>query len=56
MADRIESVGAGGFNQPIMCGGEPRVMTRKERGSSCEPIYGIKINVPLHGKLRELVV
>lgn len=43
----------GGFNQPIMCGGEPRVMTRKERGSSCELIYGIKINVPLHAMTLE---
>lgn len=38
----------GGFNQPIMCGGEPRVMSKKERGSMCEPFYSIKINVPLH--------
>lgn len=43
-------VGAGGFNQPIMCGGEPRIMAKKERGSLCTPIYSIKINVPLHGK------
>lgn len=42
-------VAAGGFNQPIMCGGEPRVMTKKERGSMCELIYSIKINVPVHG-------
>lgn len=41
---------AGGFNQPIMCGGEPRVMTKKERGSLCDLIYAIKINVPVHGK------
>uniref|UniRef100_A0A7I4EJ90 PIFI-like Ig-like domain-containing protein n=1 Tax=Physcomitrium patens TaxID=3218 RepID=A0A7I4EJ90_PHYPA len=38
----------GGFNQPIMCGGEPRIMAKKERGSLCTPIYSIKINVPLH--------
>ncbi|KAG6549043.1 hypothetical protein Mapa_009486 [Marchantia paleacea] len=38
----------GGFNQPIMCGGEPRIMTRKERGAKCEPFYVIKINVPEH--------
>ncbi|XP_024361524.1 protein POST-ILLUMINATION CHLOROPHYLL FLUORESCENCE INCREASE, chloroplastic [Physcomitrium patens] len=38
----------GSFNQPIMCGGEPRVMAKKERGSLCEPLYSIKINVPLH--------
>jgi hypothetical protein len=38
----------GGFNQPIMCGGEPRIMAKKERGSLCETIYAIKINVPLH--------
>lgn len=38
----------GGFNQPIMCGGEPRVMTKKERGSLCDLIYAIKINVPVH--------
>ncbi|KAL3694246.1 hypothetical protein R1sor_007897 [Riccia sorocarpa] len=36
----------GGFNQPIMCGGEPRIMTRRERGPKCEPFYIIKINVP----------
>lgn len=41
---------AGGFNQPIMCGGEPRVMTKKERGSQCVPFFSIKINVPKHGK------
>jgi len=38
----------GGFNQPIMCGGEPRVMTKKERGSQCVPFFYIKINVPKH--------
>lgn len=43
----------GGFNQPIMCGGEPRVMTKKERGSLCEPLYAIKINMPLHAMTLE---
>lgn len=38
----------GGFNQPIMCGGEPRQMTRKDRGPNCSPFYIIKINVPVH--------
>jgi hypothetical protein len=38
----------GGFNQPIMCGGEPRVMSKKERGSLCSVLYSIKINVPVH--------
>lgn len=38
----------GGFNQPIMCGGEPRVMTKRERGLKCTPLYTIKINVPIH--------
>jgi len=38
----------GGFNQPIMCGGEPRVMSKKERGSLCDIFYSIKINMPLH--------
>lgn len=47
-------VDAGGFNQPIMCGGEPRIMAKKERGSLCETIYAIKINVPLHGKPLEI--
>lgn len=36
----------GGFNQPIMCGGEPRVMRRKERGEADLPIYSIKIRAP----------
>ena len=45
-----DNLGAGGFNQPIMCAGEPRVMAKKERGSLCEPFYSIKINVPLHGE------
>eukprot|EP00249_Psilotum_nudum_P027393 c35001_g1_i1 orf=312-1181(-) len=38
----------GGFNQPIMCGGQPRVMTRRDRGINCTPFYIIKINVPVH--------
>eukprot|EP00250_Pteridium_aquilinum_P022588 c25428_g1_i1 orf=159-1001(+) len=38
----------GGFNQPIMCGGEPRVMTRRDRGPNCAPFFTIKINVPIH--------
>jgi hypothetical protein len=38
----------GGFNQPIMCGGEPRVMLRKERGKADSPIYSIQICVPKH--------
>ncbi|XP_039128273.1 uncharacterized protein LOC120264526 [Dioscorea cayenensis subsp. rotundata] len=38
----------GGFNQPIMCGGEPRVMTRKSRGKADPPIYTIKLRVPIH--------
>lgn len=38
----------GGFNSPIMCGGEPRMMTKKERGPNCTPFFTIKINVPIH--------
>ncbi|KAK8914247.1 hypothetical protein KSP39_PZI024501 [Platanthera zijinensis] len=38
----------GGFNQPIMCGGEPRVMSSKERGGADLPIYSIKIQAPRH--------
>ncbi|KAI5080731.1 hypothetical protein GOP47_0003914 [Adiantum capillus-veneris] len=38
----------GGFNQPIMCGGEPRIMTRRDRGPACAPFFSIKINVPVH--------
>lgn len=41
----------GGFNQPIMCGGEPRVMTRKNRGIADTPYYSIKIRVPKYGTL-----
>lgn len=40
---------AGGFNQPIMCGGEPRAMLRKDRGKADTPIYVIQICVPKHG-------
>jgi hypothetical protein len=39
----------GGFNQPIMCGGEPRQMTLQVRGSADPPIYSIRIRVPQHG-------
>ena len=39
----------GGFNSPFMCAGEPRVMSRKERGPSCDPFFTIKINMPKHG-------
>ncbi|KAM5578746.1 protein POST-ILLUMINATION CHLOROPHYLL FLUORESCENCE INCREASE, chloroplastic [Rosa sericea] len=38
----------GGFNQPIMCGGEPRAMLRKNRGKADSPIYSIQICVPKH--------
>ncbi|KAJ1695030.1 hypothetical protein LUZ63_011728 [Rhynchospora breviuscula] len=38
----------GGFNQPITCGGEPRVMTRKNRGIADAPYFTIKICVPRH--------
>lgn len=38
----------GGFNQPIMCGGEPRAMLRKDRGKADTPIYVIQICVPKH--------
>ncbi|OAY80754.1 hypothetical protein ACMD2_18728 [Ananas comosus] len=38
----------GGFNQPIMCSREPRVMTRKNRGKADNPIFTIKIRVPKH--------
>ncbi|KAK6267644.1 hypothetical protein QUC31_011804, partial [Theobroma cacao] len=38
----------GGFNQPIMCGGEPRAMLRKSRGKADSPIYTIQICVPKH--------
>lgn len=38
----------GGFNQPIMCGGEPRAMLRKDRGKADGPIYTIQICIPKH--------
>ncbi|XP_028779166.1 uncharacterized protein LOC114735635 [Neltuma alba] len=38
----------GGFNQPIMCGGEPREMLRKDRGKADAPIYTIQICIPKH--------
>ncbi|KAL5072455.1 hypothetical protein RYX36_011439 [Vicia faba] len=38
----------GGFNQPIMCGGEPRAMLKKDRGKADSPIYSIQICVPKH--------
>ncbi|THG08172.1 hypothetical protein TEA_006179 [Camellia sinensis var. sinensis] len=37
----------GGFNQPIMCGGEPRAMLRKGRGKADLPIYSIQISINL---------
>ncbi|KAF1001560.1 protein POST-ILLUMINATION CHLOROPHYLL FLUORESCENCE INCREASE, chloroplastic-like [Apium graveolens] len=38
----------GGFNQPIMCGGEPRAMLCKTRGKADPPIYTIQICIPKH--------
>ncbi|CAA2944807.1 uncharacterized LOC107830728 [Olea europaea subsp. europaea] len=38
----------GGFNQPIMCGGEPRAMLNKVRGKADPPIYTIQICIPKH--------
>ncbi|CAI0540053.1 unnamed protein product [Linum tenue] len=38
----------GGFNQPIMCGGEPRAMLEKVRGKADAPLYSIQICVPKH--------
>ncbi|CAI9760957.1 unnamed protein product [Fraxinus pennsylvanica] len=38
----------GGFNQPIMCGGEPRVMLNKVRGKADPRIYTIQICIPKH--------
>ncbi|KAL0415355.1 UNVERIFIED_CONTAM: hypothetical protein Slati_3367400 [Sesamum latifolium] len=38
----------GGFNQPIMCGGEPRAMLQKVRGKADPPIYTIQICIPKH--------
>ncbi|XP_056697991.1 protein POST-ILLUMINATION CHLOROPHYLL FLUORESCENCE INCREASE, chloroplastic-like [Spinacia oleracea] len=36
----------GGFNQPIMCGGEPRAMLKKARGKVDPPIFSIQISIP----------
>lgn len=38
----------GGFNQPIMCGAEPRIMLQKIRGKADPPIYTIQICIPKH--------
>ncbi|KAI3455311.1 hypothetical protein Pfo_011974 [Paulownia fortunei] len=38
----------GGFNQPIMCGGEPRAMLQKVRGKADPLIYTIQICIPKH--------
>ncbi|KAF5739087.1 hypothetical protein HS088_TW12G00286 [Tripterygium wilfordii] len=38
----------GGFNQPIMCGGEPRAMRRTDRGTADGPIFTIQIVIPKH--------
>ncbi|KAL9238589.1 hypothetical protein vseg_012989 [Gypsophila vaccaria] len=38
----------GGFNQPIMCGGEPRAMLKKTRGKVDPPFYTIQICIPKH--------
>ncbi|KAF3450891.1 hypothetical protein FNV43_RR06980 [Rhamnella rubrinervis] len=38
----------GGFNQPIMCGGEPRAMLEKTRGKADSAIYSIQICIPKH--------
>jgi len=38
----------GGFNQPIMCGGEPRKMLKKARGKADLPLFSIKIVIPKH--------
>ncbi|GAB4842083.1 hypothetical protein Ancab_012043 [Ancistrocladus abbreviatus] len=38
----------GGFNQPIMCGGEPRKMLKKTRGKADPPIYSIQLCIPKH--------
>ncbi|KAJ7962849.1 Post-illumination chlorophyll fluorescence increase [Quillaja saponaria] len=38
----------GGFNQPIMCGGEPRAMLKKSRGKADSPIYTMQICIPKH--------
>ncbi|KAG6426039.1 hypothetical protein SASPL_110253 [Salvia splendens] len=38
----------GGFNQPIMCGGEPRAMLKRVRGKADPPYYTIQICIPKH--------
>ncbi|XP_009365435.2 protein POST-ILLUMINATION CHLOROPHYLL FLUORESCENCE INCREASE, chloroplastic [Pyrus x bretschneideri] len=38
----------GGFNQPIMCGGEPRAMLSINRGKADSPMYSIQICIPRH--------
>ncbi|KAK3219353.1 hypothetical protein Dsin_013323 [Dipteronia sinensis] len=38
----------GGFNQPFMCGGEPRAMLKKIRGQNDLPFYTIQICIPKH--------
>ncbi|KAH7565030.1 hypothetical protein ACOSP7_020913 [Xanthoceras sorbifolium] len=38
----------GGFNQPFMCGGEPRAMLKKKRGQNDAPFYTIQICIPKH--------
>lgn len=36
----------GGFNGPFMCGGEPRTMTKRERGPKDDLIFSVRLNVP----------
>lgn len=36
----------GGFNGPFMCGGAPRPMASKSRGSAASPLYSVRIKVP----------
>lgn len=38
----------GGFNGPFMCGGVPRLMSKRDRGPACDPLYSIRLNVPKH--------
>ncbi|CAN6570511.1 unnamed protein product [Malus baccata var. baccata] len=38
----------GGFNQPIMCGAEPRAMLSISRGKADSPMYSIQICIPRH--------
>lgn len=45
---------AGGFNQPIMCGGEPRAMLKKLRGKADPAFYTIQICIPKHGMYESL--